>query len=176
MILKLGEWQPELLGEGQFIADSARVVGKVRLHAGVSIWFGAVVRGDNDWIDIGRNSNIQDGAILHTDPGMALNIGEGVTVGHRAMLHGCSIGNGCLIGIGSTVLNNARLGEHCLVGAHALITEGKEFPDKVLIVGAPAHVVRELTSEELVMLDAAAESYVHNGRHYRTQLAAADKG
>lgn len=172
MNFRLGSDQPEFSGSGHFIAPSASLIGKVRIAAGASVWFGAVLRGDNDWIDIGENSNIQDGAILHTDPGIPLTVGKNVTVGHRAMLHGCSIGNGSLIGIGSTVLNHAQVGKRCLVGAHALITEGKEFPDGVLIVGAPAHVVRELSDDELRQLETSAAVYTQKSQRYLQEFAA----
>lgn len=171
MNYRLGNDLPEISGSGHFIAPSASLIGKVRLEAGSSVWFGAVLRGDNDWIDIGENSNIQDGAILHTDPGIPLTVGRNVTVGHRAMLHGCSIGNGSLIGIGSTVLNNARVGERCLVGAHALITEGKEFPDGVLIVGSPARVVRELTDDEIQQLETSAAIYTQKSQRYLNEFS-----
>ena len=121
-------------------------------------------------IEIGRNSNIQDGAVLHTDPGIALIVGDNVTVGHQAMLHGCTIGDKSLIGIGSTVLNNASIGSHCIVGAHSLITEGKSFPDGVLILGSPAKIVRELTEQEIESLKSSADVYVRNGRRFLDQL------
>ena len=139
MIASLGERQPAFEGTDHFVAHNATVIGSVRIGQGVSIWFNAVIRGDNDWIEIGENSNIQDGSILHTDAGIRLQIGRNVTVGHRVMLHGCRIGDGSLIGIGSTILNNARIGNDCLVGAHSLVTEGREFPDRVLILDHQYH-------------------------------------
>lgn len=169
MIASLGERQPAFEGTGHFVAHNATVIGSVRIGQGVSIWFNAVIRGDNDWIEIGENSNIQDGSILHTDAGIRLQIGRNVTVGHRVMLHGCRIGDGSLIGIGSTILNNARIGNDCLVGAHSLVTEGREFPDRVLILGSPARVVRTLTADEISMLQAAARHYVENGRRYAAE-------
>jgi len=172
MIYALGDNAPLLDGNDHFIAPNAAVIGKVRLAAGASVWFGAVVRGDNDWITIGRDSNIQDGAILHTDSGIPLDVGERVTVGHRVMLHGCTIGDESLIGIGSTILNHAKIGRQCLVGAHALITEGKEFPDGVLIVGSPARIKRELTDEERQLLARSAASYVANSERFEQQLQA----
>jgi carbonic anhydrase/acetyltransferase-like protein (isoleucine patch superfamily) len=171
VIASLGERKPVIQGSGQFIAPNATIVGSVRIRAGVSIWYNAVLRGDNDWIDIGENSNIQDGSILHTDPGMALKIGSNVTVGHRVMLHGCEIGDGSLIGIGSTVLNKAKIGRQSLVGAHSLVTEGKSFPDGVLIVGSPAKVVRELNDQERELLLRSADIYVANGRRFANELS-----
>lgn len=170
MILALGESQPQLEGASHFIAEGASVIGKVRLLPGASVWFAAVLRGDNEWITVGRNSNIQDGSVLHTDPGFPLTLGDNVTVGHRVMLHGCTIGDGSLIGIGSTVLNGARIGKNCMVGAHSLITEGKEFPDGQLILGSPARVARELSADELALLQKSAEVYVNNAKRYLADL------
>lgn len=172
MIHALGERRPSFNGHGHFVADSADVIGSVSFGEKSSVWFNAVVRGDNDTIAIGACSNIQDGAVLHTDPGFALAVGNNVTVGHRATLHGCSIGNNTLIGIGATILNNAVVGANCIVGAHALITEGKEFPDGVLIVGMPARVSRKLRSDELAMIASAASTYVEKAVFYRDRLAA----
>lgn len=169
----LGRRRPVRADDRSFVAANATVVGSVDIGPRVSIWFGAVLRGDNDWIRLGRDSNVQDGAILHTDPGIELIVGERVTIGHRAMLHGCTVGNDSLIGIGSTVLNGATIGASCLVGAHALVTEGKTFPDGVLIVGAPARVVRDLTDEEREALRRSADVYVANGRRYLEELAQA---
>ena len=170
MIASLGERQPLIEGSGHFIAPNATIMGSVRLRAHSSIWFNAVLRGDNDWIDIGENSNVQDGSILHTDPGIVLTVGNNVTIGHRVMLHGCEIGDGSLIGIGSTVLNRAKIGRQCLVGAHSLVTEGKTFPDGVLIIGSPAKVVRELNDEERGLLQRSADIYVANGRRFSEDL------
>ena len=170
MILRLGERQPEYSPDSNYIADSARVIGSVRLRPGASVWFGAVLRGDNDWINVGRDSNIQDNAVLHTDPGLPLTIGDRVTVGHSAVLHGCSVGAGSLIGIGSTVLNGARLGSNCLVGARTLITENREFPGGVLILGTPARIVRELEQHELDALAASADIYVRNSARFLDEL------
>ena len=170
MIYSLGDRQPEFEGDGQFVAPSASIIGSVILKQGASVWFNAVLRGDNDLIEIGRNSNIQDGAVLHTDPGIELIIGDNVTVGHQAMLHGCTIGNNSLIGIGSTILNHAKIGGNCLVGAHSLITEGKEFPGGVVILGSPARIVRELTEQEMDFLKSSADVYVQNGRRFLDQL------
>jgi carbonic anhydrase/acetyltransferase-like protein (isoleucine patch superfamily) len=170
VIARLGDRQPVIEGSGHFIAHNATIVGSVRISANVSIWYNAVLRGDNDWIEIGENSNIQDASVLHTDPGIVLKIGKNVTIGHRVMLHGCHIGDESLIGIGSTILNNARIGRHCLVGAHSLITEGKTFPDGVLIVGSPAKVVRELDPRERALLLQSAQAYVGNGRRFAGQF------
>ena len=170
MIYKLGDREPVFEGDGHFVAPNASIVGSVTLKQGASVWFNAVLRGDNDLIQIGSNSNIQDGAVLHTDPGIALIIGDNVTVGHQAMLHGCTIGNNSLIGIGSTVLNNASIGNQCIVGAHSLITEDKSFPDGILILGSPAKVVRELTEQEIESLKSFADVYVRNGRRFLDQL------
>lgn len=153
-----------------WVADSAQVMGRVRLAAGASVWFGCVLRGDVDDISIGEESNIQDGSVLHVDPGAPLHVGARVTVGHKAMLHGCTVGDESLIGIGAVVLNGARIGRHCLVGAGALVTEGKEFADGSLIVGAPARVVRQLTPEEIEGLRHSAQHYVENAERFRTTL------
>jgi len=161
---------PVLEGSGHFIADNATVIGSVRLKSQSSVWFNAVIRGDNDWIEIGERSNVQDAAVLHTDPGMPLTVGDGVTIGHQAMLHGCTVGDNSLIGIGSTLLNAAIVGKNCVVGAHALITENKSFPDGVLIVGAPAKVVRELGDDEIAMLEQSAAVYVANALCYTETL------
>jgi carbonic anhydrase/acetyltransferase-like protein (isoleucine patch superfamily) len=171
VILSLGERRPVFEGAGHFVAHNATIVGSVRIRSGTSIWYNAVLRGDNDWIEIGENSNVQDASVLHTDHGIRLTVGDNVTIGHRAMLHGCSIGNGSLIGIGCTVLNNARIGMNCLVGAHSLITEGKVFPDGVLILGSPARAIRELDPGERSLLQMSAKAYVDNGRRFVSELA-----
>jgi carbonic anhydrase/acetyltransferase-like protein (isoleucine patch superfamily) len=158
------------IAESAWVADSAQVIGRVDLAADASVWFGAILRGDNEWISIGRGSNVQDGSVLHTDMGSPLSIGEDVTIGHHVMLHGCTIGDGSLIGIQAVVLNNARIGRHCLVGAGALVTEGKEFPDGSLIMGSPAKVVRQLTPEQFDRLRDGALHYVENARRYRAGL------
>ncbi|TPL43546.1 gamma carbonic anhydrase family protein [Mesorhizobium sp. B2-4-6] len=155
-----------------WIAPGAHVVGKVRLAEGTSIWFGAVLRGDNEVIAVGARSNIQDGAILHTDPGFPLTIGPDCTVGHRTILHGCAIGAGSLIGMGAIVMNGAVIGEGSLVGAGALVTEGKQFPPRSLILGAPARLAKVLSAEEADRLKAPAQRYVANGRRYRDGLRA----
>lgn len=153
---------------GAWVADSAEVIGRIELMAGASVWYRAVLRGDNEWITIGERSNIQDGSVLHTDAGLPMAIGADVTVGHQAMLHGCTVGDNTLIGVQSVVLNGARIGSNCIVGAGALVTEGKVFPDGMLIVGSPAKVVRELTAEQIARLRMNAAFYVNNAqRHAR---------
>ena len=158
-----------------WVADSAQVMGAVQVGAQASIWFGTVVRGDTETIRIGAGSNIQDACVLHADVGKPLVVGADVTVGHQVMLHGCTIGDGSLIGIGAVVLNGARIGRDCLVGARALVTEGKEFPDGSMILGSPAKVVRPLREDEIAGLRRSAESYVRNGRRYRTGLQRRDE-
>ena len=158
------------LADSAWVADSAQVMGNVELADESSIWFGAVIRGDTETIRIGRRSNIQDLSVLHADVGMPLTVGEDVTVGHQVMLHGCTIGDGSLIGIGAVVLNGAKIGKGCLVGAGALVTEGKEFPDGSMILGSPAKVVRQLTPEQLRGLRLSALHYVENARRFRTGL------
>lgn len=157
-----------------FIAPDAHVIGDVELHEDVGIWFGAVLRGDNERITIGARSNIQEGAMLHTDMGFPLNVGADCTIGHHAILHGCTIGEGSLIGMGATILNGAKIGKHCLVGANALVTEGKEFPDYALIVGAPAKLVRTLDAEAAERLKQSAASYVVNARRFAAGLTRLD--
>ena len=158
------------LADTTWVADSAQVMGNVELAADTSVWFGAVLRGDTEVIRVGRGSNIQENAVVHADIGFPVLIGENVTVGHQVMLHGCSIGDGSLIGIQAVVLNGAKIGKHCLVGAGALVTEGKEFPDGSMIIGAPAKVVRQLTPEQMAGLDRSAEHYVENARRFRSGL------
>ncbi|NNC76477.1 MAG: gamma carbonic anhydrase family protein [Woeseiaceae bacterium] len=170
MIYALGERNPIIEGSDHFIAANATLIGSIRLGHAVSVWFNCVLRGDNDWIEIGARSNIQDNSVLHTDPGLKLTIGEGVTVGHRVMLHGCTIGDNSLIGIGSTVLNGARIGKNCVVGAHSLITENKEFPDNSLIIGSPARKVRTLGDDDIKMLKKSAEIYVANAERFNESL------
>ena len=165
-IYRLGEDEPHL-ATGAWVADSATVIGRVRLGVDASVWYGSVVRGDNDLIRIGARSNIQDGSVLHTDHGIPMHIGDDVTVGHQVMLHGCTVGDGSLIGIQSVILNGARIGRNCLVGAKSLVTEGKEFPDGALIMGSPAKVVRMLTPEQFQMLAHGAAHYVHQAARHR---------
>jgi carbonic anhydrase/acetyltransferase-like protein (isoleucine patch superfamily) len=167
----LGERAPVLEGGGHFIANNATVIGSIRLKDRSSVWFNAVLRGDNDWLEIGERSNIQDHCILHTDPGIALVIGDGVTVGHRVVLHGCHVGDNSLIGIGSTLLNGAVIGSNCIVGAHSLVTENKEFPAGSLILGSPARVVRQLSDEEMAQIGSSADIYVRNAQRFNEQLS-----
>ena len=169
-VLALDGVAPKLPQGFCWIADNATVIGNVELGDDVGIWFGAVIRGDNERITVGRGSNIQDGAVLHTDPGFPLTIGAGCTIGHRAILHGCSIGEGSLVGMGATILNGARIGQSCLVGAGALVTEGREFPDGSLVIGAPAKLARELSADELARLRRSAEHYVANARRFAAGL------
>ena len=158
-------------GEGNFwVAPNAVVLGKVEICTDASVWFGAVVRGDNELIRIGARSNVQDGSVLHTDPGFPLDIGEDCTIGHMVMLHGCTIGRRSLIGIGSIILNGAKIGEECLIGANTLIAEGKEIPDGVLVLGSPGKVVRELKPEESAGLLKIASGYVERSRFYKNNL------
>jgi carbonic anhydrase/acetyltransferase-like protein (isoleucine patch superfamily) len=168
-IYELDGRRPEV-AESAWVADSAQVMGDVALGEGVSVWFGAIARGDSDRIVVGAGSNIQDGCVLHADDGLPLVIGERVTVGHQVMLHGCTIGDESLIGIGATVLNRARIGKHCLVGAGSLVTEGKEFPDGSMIMGSPARVVRQLTPEQIEGLRKSAQHYMDNAQWYRKGL------
>jgi carbonic anhydrase/acetyltransferase-like protein (isoleucine patch superfamily) len=160
-----------VLGASVWVADSAEVIGRVELADEVSIWFGTVIRGDQpEPVRIGRGSNVQDGCVLHSDPGMPLELGEYVTVGHRVVLHGCSIGDGSLIGIGAVILNGARIGKRCLVGAGALVTEGKEFPDGSLIVGSPAVVKRPLSAEHFEGLRHASDVYLRKSALFKSTM------
>ncbi len=170
MLYQLGERIPELRGEHHFVAANASVIGTVILEDNVSVWFNAVIRGDNEPIHIGTNSNIQDGAVLHADPGAPLTIGSNVTVGHLVMLHGCTIGDGSLIGIHSGILNHAVIGRNCLIGANTLITEGKVIPDNSLVVGSPGKVLRTLSEEEITAIHANAARYVENLKRYLSSL------
>ena len=157
-----------------WVAENATVLGRVILKENASVWFNAVLRGDNDPIEIGENSNIQDGSVLHTDHGVPLTVGKNVTVGHMVMLHGCTIGDGSLIGIGSTILNRAKIGKNCIIGAHSLIPEGKEIPDNSLVMGAPGKVVRELDDGAAQMIAASAKVYVENWKRFKSGLTRID--
>jgi carbonic anhydrase/acetyltransferase-like protein (isoleucine patch superfamily) len=172
-IYSLGDRKP-VLGLDAWVAPDATVIGDVRLGDEASIWWNAVVRGDNDTITIGAGSNIQDGSVLHADEGVPLTLGERVTVGHLAMLHGCIIGEESLIGIKSVILNKAVIGRHCIIGANSLIAEGKVIPERSLVMGSPGKVVRQLTDEEVARLQLAAQGYVDNARRYRAELKPAD--
>lgn len=155
------------LGEGAWVADSAQVIGDVVMGPNSSVWFGTIVRGDTETIHIGANTNIQDASVVHTDHGIPLVIGNDVTVGHKVMLHGCTIGDNSLIGIGAVVLNGANVGRNCIVGAGSVVTENKEFPDNTLIVGAPARIVKTLTDEQVAKFARLAVHYVENAQRYR---------
>ena len=172
-IYQLGDDVPEVSASA-WVAESAQVMGRVSLAEGASVWYGAVLRGDNDRIAIGRHSNVQDGSVLHTDHGFPLSLGEGVSIGHQVMLHGCSVGDFSLIGIQSVILNGARIGRFSIVGAGALVTEGKEFPDGVLLVGSPAKVARELTPEQIERLKLTSAHYVQQAQRHRTLLQRID--
>lgn len=169
MFYQLGQRRPQR-GQNVFVADNARIIGSVELGDDSSIWFGVVIRGDNDLITVGPQSNVQDNAVLHTDGGIPLTLGRGVTVGHHAMLHGCTVGDYSLVGINAVVLNKARIGKHCIIGANALIPEGMDIPDGSLVVGSPAVIKRQLSEAQQKMLEASAAHYVHNAHRYRTEL------
>jgi carbonic anhydrase/acetyltransferase-like protein (isoleucine patch superfamily) len=170
-IYALGDWTPELPADGDYwIAPTAVVIGRVRLKPGASVWWGAVLRGDNEWIEIGEETNVQDNSVLHTDIGAPLTVGRGCTIGHMVILHGCSVGDNALIGMGSTVLNNARIGSNVLIGANALVTENTEVPDGSLAVGAPAKVRRELDAAAIGGLRESAAGYAANWRRYHREL------
>jgi carbonic anhydrase/acetyltransferase-like protein (isoleucine patch superfamily) len=158
------------LGQGAWVADNAEVIGQVELAENASVWYGCVVRGDNEKIRIGRNTNIQDLSVLHADAGVPLTIGDNVTVGHQVMLHGCTIGDGSLIGIQAVVLNNAKIGRNCIVAAGSVVTEGKEFPDNSLIVGSPAKVVRTLDAEQIARFQTIPGHYVENAQRHGRKL------
>jgi carbonic anhydrase/acetyltransferase-like protein (isoleucine patch superfamily) len=169
----LDSGSPTLPADDEYwIAPTASVIGKVILKKNASIWFGAVLRGDNEPIVVGENSNVQDNSVLHTDIGQPLTIGANVTIGHMVMLHGCTIGDGSLIGIGAIILNGARIGRNCLIGASSLITEGKEIPDNSMVMGSPGKVVRTLTDNQAAGLAAGALHYVENWKRYKAGLTA----
>jgi len=174
MKYRLGDLRVETHPES-WAAPTAMLIGKVRLQARASVWFGAVLRGDNELIDIGEDSNVQDGTVMHTDMGSPLTLGRGVTIGHNAMLHGCTVGDYSLVGINAVILNGARIGKHCIIGANALIPEGKEIPDGSLVMGSPGKVVRELTEQQKRMLEASAAHYVHNAQRYARDLVSDDE-
>ena len=170
-IYELDGQKPDLPADGNYyITESAIVIGRVRLKRDVTVWFGAVLRGDNEWIEIGEGSNIQEGCTLHTDRGFPLTVGPGATIGHNSILHGCTIAANALIGMGAIILNGAKIGENCLVGAGAVVTENKTFPDNSLIVGAPARVLRPVSPENVEIIRGSAEHYVERGRQYAKGL------
>ena len=169
MLYALNENTPEI-DPSAWVAETAVVIGKVRLAQDSSVWFGAVLRGDNELIQIGVGSNVQDGAVMHTDMGYRLTLGQHVTVGHNAMLHGCSVGDGSLIGINAVILNGAIIGKNCIIGANTLIAEGKEIPDNSLVVGSPGKVVKQLTEQQVTQLKLNAIHYVENAKRYQQSL------
>ncbi|MBU0588686.1 MAG: gamma carbonic anhydrase family protein [Gammaproteobacteria bacterium] len=168
-IYSLDDLSPRM-ADTAWVADSAQVMGDVVMGDESSVWFGTIVRGDSETITLGRGVNVQDASVLHADPGVPLTLGDNVSVGHQVMLHGCTVGEGTLIGIGSVVLNHAKIGKHCLVGAGSLVTEGKEFPDGSMIMGRPAKVVRELSPEEIANLQRIAQHYKDNARRFKAGL------
>ncbi len=170
MLYALDGQAPEIDKGAGFVAPDAALIGRVRLAAGASVWFGSVLRGDMEWITIGENSNIQDGSVLHTDAGAPLEIGANVTVGHKVVLHGCKLADRALIGIGSIVLNRAKIGSYSILGANSFVAEGKEIPEGVLALGSPARVLRDLTPEEIEMIDASAAHYVQNSQRFAASL------
>jgi len=170
-IYELDGQRPDLPADGRYwIAETAAVIGTVRLKRDASVWYGASLRGDNEWVEIGERSNIQENCILHTDIGFPLTVGAGCTIGHSVILHGCTIADDSLIGMGAIVLNGVKIGRHCLVGAGAVVTEGKVFPDNSLIVGAPARAVREVNDKILQLIAESADFYVNNWQRYRKGL------
>jgi len=171
MLYQLGKRKPVIEG-AHFIADNASIIGSVILKENASIWFNCTIRGDNDVITIGENSNVQDGAVLHTDPGFKLTLGRGVTVGHNAMVHGCEVGDFTLIGINAVVLNGAKIGKHCLIGANTFIPEKMVIPDGSMVVGSPAVIKRQLSEQQQKMLELGAYHYVQNGQRYQKKLTA----
>ncbi len=170
MKYSLGDKRVTLVGQGHFIAPNAVVIGDVILHENTSVWFSCVLRGDADCIEVGAGSNIQDGTVMHADPGFPVTVGKNVTVGHNAMLHGCTIGDGSLVGINAVVLNGARVGKGCLIGANALVTEGMEIPDGSLVLGSPATIKSQLSEEQQLGLLHNADHYIRNGHRYSAQL------
>lgn len=173
-IYQLGDEVPRIASSA-WVAESAQVIGRVQMGEGSSVWYGAVLRGDNEWLTLGERVNVQDGSVLHSDPGFPLVLDDDVSIGHLVMLHGCTVGEGSLIGIKAVVLNGAKIGKGCLVGAGSVVTEGKEFPDHSLILGAPAKVVREVTPEQVARLRLTAQHYVEKARMHRTQLKRIDR-
>jgi carbonic anhydrase/acetyltransferase-like protein (isoleucine patch superfamily) len=169
-LFSIGERRVELRGEHHFIAPGASLIGSIVLEENVNVWFNVVIRADNDRVAIGEGCNIQDGSVLHVDPGYPMNLARRVTIGHKVMLHGCSVGEGALIGINSVVMNGARIGAHSLIGANTLIAEGKEIPEGVLVLGSPGKIVRELKQQEKDFLLTIAQGYIDRSRFYRDNL------
>jgi len=170
MIYSLGDKKPKFDPNDVWVADSADLIGEVILHPNVSVWFNVTIRGDNDAITIGQGTNIQDNSVLHTDEGLKVDIGENVTVGHKVIIHGASIGSNTIVGMGSVIMNQAKVGKNSIIGANSLITERKEFPDNSLIIGSPAKVVRELSKEEIQMLELSANHYSDKAKVYMENL------
>ena len=168
-IYSLDSVRPDI-ADNAYVAPSAQIIGNVKMADHSSVWFGAVIRGDNDLIEIGARTNIQDNSVLHTDPGIPLIIGDGVIVGHQVMLHGCKIGENTLIGIGATILNGAEIGKNCIIGAHSLITEGKVIPDGSMVVGSPGRIIKSLTEQHFQMLRINSEVYVANAKRFNQNL------
>jgi len=175
MLYKFGERTPQLNGDNHYIAENATVIGSVVLEDNVSVWFNVVIRGDNDVIHIGERTNIQDNAVIHTDPDTPMSIGKGVTVGHKATLHGCTVGDNSVIGIGAVVLNNAVIGKNCVIGSNALIKENQKIPDGSLVVGTPGKVIRELSEEQIKKLPWFSDHYVEKIQRYKDELVRIDK-
>ena len=171
MIYKLGEHEVEITGEDFYVAETASVIGKVRLANDTSVWFGAVLRGDNESITVGENTNIQECAVVHTDPGFPCILGSNVTIGHQAMLHGCQVGDNSLIGINAVVLNGAKIGRNCLIGANALVTENQEIPEGSLVIGSPAKPIKQLTTAQIQKLKESAEHYVTRFKKFKRDLS-----
>ena len=169
MLYTLEQRNPEI-HPSCFVAPSAQLIGSVVLQENASIWFHVVVRADNDLIEIGPDTNVQDASVLHTDAGIQLRLGRGVTVGHKVMLHGCQVGDYSLIGMNAVILNNASIGKHCLIGANALITEGKQIPDGSVVMGSPGKIVRQISDAERMVLEGSAAHYVQNAQRYKAQL------
>lgn len=170
MLYQLGDVKVRAEGD-YWVADNATVVGNVLLKQDANIWFNVVLRGDNDLITVGEGSNVQDGSVLHTDVGYPLEIGAHVTIGHKVMLHGCTIGEGSLIGINSVILNGVKIGKNCIIGANALLTEGKEIPDNSMVLGSPGKVVKTLSPEQAQKIRLGAAHYVENARRFRSQMS-----
>ena len=170
-VYALGKDRLETADENYWIAPNASVIGRVRLMRNASIWFGATLRGDNEWITIGENSNVQDGSVLHTDMGAPLTVGKDVTIGHMVMLHGCTIGDNSLIGIGSIILNRVKIGRNCLIGANTFIPEGKEIPDGSFVIGSPGQVTKRTSDAHIALITGSALHYVENWQRYRANLS-----